>query len=143
MVNVDKILKFKVLDNTILLALFTLEVIISFGLILSVFNILLELYKNYPNIKIMVETLINSTLSIFIMIEIVKSINDYIALKRVRISVIIDISIIILLRELVIGLYQHNISTDFAILLTGISLLLVIMRILTLKYSPDKYKMEA
>ncbi|MDM7273618.1 phosphate-starvation-inducible PsiE family protein [Sulfurihydrogenibium azorense] len=142
MVTVEKILKFKVLDNAILLSLFVLEIIVSLGLGLSILNILLSLYQNYPNIKQMVESLINNTLSIFIMIEIIKSINDYIALKRVRLSIIIDISIIILIRELVVGLYQHSISTEFAILLTGIAFILVIMRVITLKYSPNKYKLE-
>jgi uncharacterized membrane protein (DUF373 family) len=141
--NVEKILKFRVLDNAILLSLFLLEVIVSLGLVLSIFNIFLELYGNYPDTRKMVESLINNSLSVFIIIEIIKSINDYIALRRVRISIIIDISIIILLRELIIGLYQHSISTEFSILLTGISLILVIMRILTLKYSPNKYKVEA
>ncbi|WP_028950623.1 phosphate-starvation-inducible PsiE family protein [Sulfurihydrogenibium subterraneum] len=142
MLTVEKILKFRVLDNAILISLFILEIIVSFGLGLSIFNIIFSLYQNYPNLKQMIESLINNTLSIFIMIEIIKSINDYIALKRVRISVIIDISIIILLRELVIGLYQHNISTEFSILLIGIIFLLVIMRVITLKYSPNKYKLE-
>ncbi len=141
--NVEKILKFRVLDNAVLLSLFLLEVIVSLGLVLSIFNIFLELYGNYPDTRKMVESLINNSLSVFIIIEIIKSINDYIALRRVRISIIIDISIIILLRELIIGLYQHSISTEFSILLTGISLILVIMRILTLKYSPNKYKVEA
>ena len=142
MLTIEKILKFKVLDNAILISLFILEIIVSIGLGLSIVNIIFSLYQSYPNIKQMVESIINNTLSIFIMIEIIKSINDYIALKRVRISVIIDISIIILLRELVIGLYQHNISTEFSILLTGIIFLLIIMRVITLKYSPNKYKLE-
>lgn len=142
MLTVEKILKFRVLDNAILISLFILEIIVSIGLGLSIVNIIFSLYQSYPNIKQMVESIINNTLSIFIMIEIIKSINDYIALKRVRISVIIDISIIILLRELVIGLYQHNISTEFSILLTGIIFLLIIMRVITLKYSPNKYKLE-
>lgn len=142
MVNVEKVLKFKVLDNAIILSLFALEVIVSIGLILSILNVFIDLFESYPETKKMVETLIKDSLSVFILIEIIKSINDYIALKRVRISVIIDISIIILLRELVIGLYQHNITTEFSILITGITFILVIIRILTLKYSPNKYKVE-
>ena len=143
MVTVERLLKFKVLDNAILVSLFFLEIIISIGLVISIANVFFEMYKTYPNPKLMVESLVNNSLSIFILIEIIKSINDYIELKRVRISVVLDISIIILLRELVIGLYQHQISIEFAMLLTGIILILVITRTITLKFSPNKYKMEA
>jgi uncharacterized membrane protein (DUF373 family) len=75
----------------------------------------------------------------FILIEIIKSINDYIYYKRIRISVVLDVSIIILLRELVLGLYQHTISESFAIMITGIIFIMIIARAITIKFSPNNY----
>jgi uncharacterized membrane protein (DUF373 family) len=106
----ENILKFGILDNSILFSLFVLELILSLGLLLNLIKILYDIYSFYPNINEIIKHLVNDALSMFILIEIIKSINDYIYYKRIRISVVLDVSIIILLRELVLGLYQHTIS---------------------------------
>jgi uncharacterized membrane protein (DUF373 family) len=135
----ENILKFRLLDNSILFSLFVLELIISVGLFLNLIKIFYDIYGSYPNINEIIKHLINNALSMFILIEIIKSINDYIYYKRIRISVVLDVSIIILLRELVLGLYQHTISESFAIIITGIIFIMIIARAITIKFSPNNY----
>jgi len=135
----ENILKFRLLDNSILFSLFVLEFIISVGLFLNLIKIFYDIYSSYPNINEIIKHLINNALSMFILIEIIKSINDYIYYKRIRISVVLDVSIIILLRELVLGLYQHTISESFAIMITGIIFIMIIARAITIKFSPNNY----
>jgi uncharacterized membrane protein (DUF373 family) len=133
------ILKFRLLDNSILFSLFVLELILSVGLFLNLIKILYDIYSSYPNINEIIKHLVNNALSMFILIEIIKSINDYIYFKRIRISVVLDVSIIILLRELVLGLYQHTISESFAIMISGIIFIMIIARAITIKFSPNNY----
>jgi uncharacterized membrane protein (DUF373 family) len=135
----ENILKFRLLDNSILFSLFVLELILSVGLFLNLIKIFYDIYSSYPNINEIIKHLINNALSMFILIEIIKSINDYIYYKRIRISVVLDVSIIILLRELVLGLYQHTISESFAIIITGIIFIMIIARAITIKFSPNNY----
>jgi len=135
----ENILKFRFLDNSILFSLFVLELILSAGLFLNLIKIFYDIYGSYPNINEIIRHLINNALSMFILIEIIKSINDYIYYKRIRISVVLDVSIIILLRELVLGLYQHTISESFAIMITGIIFIMIIARAITIKFSPNNY----
>lgn len=135
----ENILKFRLLDNSILFSLFVLELILSVGLFLNLIKIFYDIYSSYPNINEITKHLINNALSMFILIEIIKSINDYIYYKRIRISVVLDVSIIILLRELVLGLYQHTISESFAIMITGIIFIMIIARAITIKFSPNNY----
>jgi uncharacterized membrane protein (DUF373 family) len=135
----ENILKFRLLDNSILFSLFVLELILSVGLFLNLIKIFYDIYSSYPNINEITKHLVNNALSMFILIEIIKSINDYIYYKRIRISVVLDVSIIILLRELVLGLYQHTISESFAIMITGIIFIMIIARAITIKFSPNNY----
>lgn len=135
----ENILKFRLLDNSILFSLFVLELFLSGGLFLYLIKILYDIYACYPNIDEIIKHLINNALSMFILIEIIKSINDYIRFKRIRISIVLDVSIIILLRELVLGLYQHAISESFAIMITGIIFIMIVARAITIKFSPNNY----
>ncbi|GEM_PF-1927445 len=135
----ENILKLRLLDNSILFSLFVLELILSAGLFLNLIKIFYDIYESYPNINEIIRHLINNALSMFILIEIIKSVNDYIYYKRIRISVVLDVSIIILLRELVLGLYQHTISESFAIMITGIIFIMIIARAITIKFSPNNY----
>lgn len=140
MENLELFRKFNVLDISIGFILFILQIVISFGLILGLYNLIMSIYTSYPDTNQMFKHFIHHTLSLFVAIEIIKSINDYFKYRRIRLYLIIDVSIIILLRELVLGLYQHNIDQSFAITLVFISFILILMRVVALKFSPNKYQ---
>lgn len=132
--------KINLLENSIDVILFILEILISLGLLLGVYNLIYSIYQSFPDTNQMFKHFIHHTLSLFVAIEVIKSINDYFRYKRIRIYIIIDVSIIILLRELILGLYQHNITISFALTITFIAFMLILMRVIALKFSPNKYQ---
>lgn len=132
--------KVNILDNAVNLVLLVLEIIISLGLVLGVYNLIFSIYSSYPDTKEMFKHFLHHTLSLFVAIEIIKSINDYFKYKRIRVYLMIDMSIIIILRELVLGIYQHTLSEIFALTLTFIIFLLILIRVIALKFSPNKYQ---
>lgn len=140
MESLDVIKRVNILDFSIGVTLFVLEVIISLGLALGVYNLIYSVYESYPDTSQMFKHFIHHTLSLFVAIEVIKSINDYFKYRRIRIYLIIDMSIIIILRELILGLYQHSISEVFALTLTSIAFLLILMRVIAIKFSPNKYQ---
>lgn len=140
MENLIFIKRYNLLEKSINITLFVLEIIISFGLMLGVYNLIFSIYQSYPDTNQMFKHFIHHTLSLFVAIEIIKSINDYFRYRRIRIYIIIDVSIIILLRELILGLYQHNITESFALTITFITFMLILMRVIALKFSPNKYQ---
>lgn len=140
MENLDFFRKINILDFSISFILFILQILISFGLIIGLYNLVLSVYSSYPDTNQMFKHFVYHTLSLFIAIEVIKSISDYFKYRRIRLYLIIDVSIIILLRELVLGLYQHNIDQSFALTLTAISFVLIWMRVVALKFSPNKYQ---
>ncbi|MCX7759613.1 MAG: phosphate-starvation-inducible PsiE family protein [Hydrogenothermaceae bacterium] len=142
MEKLNILVKINILDNVVNLILFLLEIVISVGLFLGLYNLIFTMYQSYPDTKEMFKDFIHHTLSLFVAIEIIKSINDYFKYKRVRVYLMIDISIIIILRELILGIYQHNIHDMFALTLTFIIFLLIIVRVIALKFSPNKYIQE-
>lgn len=140
MENLGILKRVNILDFSIGATLFLLEIIISLGLVLGVYNLIHSVYESYPDTNQMFKHFVHHTLSLFVAIEVIKSINDYFKYKRIRIYLIIDVSIIILLRELILGIYQHSISEIFALTLTLIAFLLILMRVIAIKFSPNKYQ---
>lgn len=140
MENLELLKRYNVLDYSISFILLILQIIISFGLVLGLYNLIMSIYTSYPDTNQMFRHFIHHTLSLFVVIEIIKSINDYFKYKRIRLYLIIDVSIIILLRELVLGMYQHSIDQKFALTLTFITFVLILMRVIALKFSPNKYQ---
>lgn len=140
MENLDILRRHNLLDYSIGFILLILQIIISLGLVLGIYNLILNVYTSYPNTNQMFQHFIHHTLSLFVAIEIIKSINDYFKYRRIRLYLIIDVSIIILLRELVLGMYQHSIDQHFALTLICITFILILMRVIALKFSPNKYQ---
>jgi uncharacterized membrane protein (DUF373 family) len=82
--------------------------------------------------------MVANILSMLIVMELLKSIIEYFEVRRFKITFIIDAGLIFVLREVMIGIYQHKIGAfeiaSFAILL----LVLGSIRALAVVYSPDK-----
>lgn len=83
------------------------------------------------------DILIENILSMFILIELLKSVVEYFEVQRLKITFIIDASIVFVLREVMVGLYKHDM--DFMNIFSMAIFLLVtgLLRTLAIKYSPD------
>ncbi|MCX7771242.1 MAG: phosphate-starvation-inducible PsiE family protein [Proteobacteria bacterium] len=122
------------------------ELLIPFvilSLMIGVAKLFLDLKDVFstPKISKGFELLIENLLSIFIVIELLKSIVEYFEVNRLKITFIIDASIVFVMREVMVGLYKHNMDYMVLFGLSSILLVMGILRTLAILYSPD-YKKE-
>lgn len=105
--------------------------------IARIFLDLKEVFKS-PTIAAGFDTMVTNILSMFIVIELLRSIIEYFEIHRLRITFIIDATLVFLLREIMIGIYQHKIG---AVEIASLAVLLLVIggiRALAIVYSPDK-----
>lgn len=91
-----------------------------------------------PTIAKAFDVMVTNILSLFVVIELLKSIIEFFEIHRLRITFIIDGVLVFVLREVMIKVYQNQID---AIEIGAISLLLLIIgvtRTLAIVYSPDR-----
>lgn len=98
----------------------------------------LRLVFKAPTIARGFDIMVTNILSLFVVIELLKSIIDFFEIHRLRITFIIDAVLVFVLREVMIKVYRDQIN---AIEIGAISILLLIIgvtRTLAIVYSPDK-----
>lgn len=72
------------------------------------------------------KSIISDVLSLFILIELSRSLVDYFNHKRIRITFIIEAAMVFVVREIMIKLYEHKISIEE---IYALSVLLVVLGI--------------
>lgn len=112
------------------------------ALMMSIAKIFLDLRVVFKSNTIVTgfDIMLTNILSAFIVIELLASVIEYFEIHKMRITFITDASIVFILREIMIGIYQHNLN---AITIGSLSILLLvsgIVRTLAIVYSPDKTK---
>lgn len=86
------------------------------------------------------DIMVTNIRSMFIVIELLRSIIEYFEIHRLRITFIIDAALVFLIREIMIGIYQHKIGAVEIASLAGLLLVVAVIRALAIVYSPDKTK---
>lgn len=113
--------------------------IVILALMIGFAKVLIDMKEVFkaPKISQGFDLLIENILSMFILIELLKSIVEYFEVQRLKITYIIDASIVFVLREVMVGLFKHNM--DYIIILSMTAFLLVAgaLRTMAIKYSPD------
>lgn len=105
--------------------------------IARIFLDLEEVFKS-PTIAMGFDIMVTNILSMFIVIELLRSIIDYFEIHRLKITFIIDAAIVFILREVMVGIYQHKMD---AVEIGSLAVLLLVIggiRALAIVYSPDK-----
>jgi uncharacterized membrane protein (DUF373 family) len=72
--------------------------------------------------------IISDVLSLFILIELSRSLVEYFDTKRLRTSYILDAVIVFILREIMIKLFEHTITTEEILALSALLLTLGALR---------------
>jgi uncharacterized membrane protein (DUF373 family) len=86
------------------------------------------------------DLMVTNILSMFVVIELLRSIIEYIELHRVKITFITDAAIVFVLREAMVGLYNHSLASRDIIALSVLMLIIGSIRTLAIVYSPEKSK---
>ena len=104
---------------------------ITLGLIIGVIRLFMytgdlimekELTLQYSRI-------ISDVLTLFILIELSRSLVEYFHTKRLRMTFIVDAAIVFVLREIMIKLFEHKVTPDELYALSALLLVLTVLRI--------------
>ena len=83
--------------------------------------------------------MVTNILSMFIVIELLRSIIEYFTVHRLKITFITDAALVFVIREIMIGLYEHNLETGMIIALAVLILVIGVLRTLAIVFSPEKF----
>ncbi len=81
---------------------------------------------------------VTNVLTLFIVIEFFKTFADYSKHERIKLTDITDVTILIAMREVTVGLYSRSFGFETIFALSSLLLVLGVIRVLAVKYSPEK-----
>ena len=82
--------------------------------------------------------IVTNVLTLFIVIEFFKTFADYSKLERIKLTDITDVTILITMREVTVGLYSKSFGYETIFALSALLLVLGVIRVMAIKYSPEK-----
>lgn len=125
----------KIIDLISTIFLYILLIALVVGMaktLLDIRFILVESLENGFN------HMLTSVLTVFIVIDLFKAFVDYHENDRIKLTDITDATILIVMREVAIGLYSQEFDYKFILSLALLLLVLGILRVMAVKYSPTK-----
>jgi len=115
-------------------------VALYFWIISGFLNLFHQLYLSIshrwePN----AEKMIVDVVIILAALELIRTLQSYLELGRVRVTFILDAALVVLIGEL-IGLWYREYSVKEVALSLAVIILLTLLRIVTVKFSPDIFE---
>jgi uncharacterized membrane protein (DUF373 family) len=112
------------------------------ALMLGMAKICLDLREIFrsPTIQTGLNLLVTNILSMFIVMELLRSLIEYFEIHRLKITFIIDSALVFILREIMIGLYQNKISVQETMAFSILLLVVGAIRTLAILFSPRSVK---
>jgi len=80
---------------------------------------------------------VTNILTLFIVIEFFKTFADYSKYERIKLTDITDVTILIAMREVTVGLYSKSFGFETIFALSALLLVLGVIRVLAVRYSPE------
>ena len=100
-------------------------------------NLIINLYHSYPdNWTHGAERMIKDVVIILASLELIRIFQSYLLIGRVRVTFILDVALVVLIGELISFWYRKFNMTEIILSIFVISTL-IMLRIVTTKYSPD------
>lgn len=114
--------------------------LVIIALILGIARIIVDLRIVFgsPTLAAGFDRMITNILSLFVVIELLKSLLEYFDHHRIKLTFITDAALVFVLREIMIGLYQHAMSPREVLALSALILVIGSVRTLAVAFSPDK-----
>ena len=124
------------ISDSVLLLLRILIVVVLVGLFGGIVKTLVSLQELlHGNVEESLRVLLLNVITMLAVVEVIKTAVSYIADGRVRVRFIVDTVLIIMLNE-VISLWFKGPKLPDVVALTIIILMLIVVRVLAIKYSP-------
>jgi uncharacterized membrane protein (DUF373 family) len=73
--------------------------------------------------------IISDVLTLYVLVELSRSLVEYFDTKRIRLTFIIDAAIVFVIREVLIGLFKHAITPDMLYALSALIFVLGVLRV--------------
>ena len=115
--------------------------IVIIALLMGLARVILDLRAVFGSqtIAAAFEMMVTNILSMFIVIELLRSILEYFTVHRLKITFITDAALVFVLREIMVGLFQHGLQSGMIIALAVLILVIGGVRTLAIVFSPEKY----
>ncbi|HTP26729.1 MAG TPA: phosphate-starvation-inducible PsiE family protein [Anaeromyxobacteraceae bacterium] len=112
----------------------------TIALMMGIARIFIDLWAVYrsPSIAAGFDLLVTDVLSMFVVIELLKSIVEYFEVHRIRITFILDAAVVFTIREVMIGLYKHSLTAAEVAALAALLFALGAFRIAAVLFSPER-----
>src|SRR5574341_455401 len=93
--------------------------LVIIAMLMGIARVVLDLRAVFGSqtIAVAFDLMVTNILSMFIVIELLRSIIEYFAVHRLKITFITDAALVFVLREIMIGLYQHSLESGTIIAL--------------------------
>jgi uncharacterized membrane protein (DUF373 family) len=110
------------------------------ALLMGIARAFLDLWNVWrgPSLGAAFDVLVTDILSMFVVIELLKSIFEYFEVHRLRITFILDAALVFVLREVMIGLYKDAMRAPKLLALALLVLALGAVRIAAVRFSPER-----
>lgn len=114
--------------------------IVIIALLMGIARVILDLRAVFGSqtLASAFEMIVTNILSMFIVIELLRSLMEYFTVHRLKITFITDAALVFVLREIMVGLYQHKMETGMIMALAALILVLGGIRTLAVVFSPEK-----
>ena len=115
--------------------------IVIIALMMGIARVILDLRAVFGSqtISSAFHMMVTNILSMFIVIELLRSVIEYFTVHRLKITFITDAALVFVLREIMIGLYEHSLGSEMIIALSVLILVIGGLRTLAVIFSPEKY----
>ncbi len=110
------------------------------ALMMGIARVFLDLWVVWrsPSISAGFDLLVTDILSMFVVVELLKSIVDYFEIHRLKITFILDAALVFVLREVMIGLYRREMRAAEIAALSSMLLVMGAVRIAAVRFSPER-----
>jgi|GEM_PF-3129860 len=105
------------------------------------FGVVMDLVQLLPTLKASqlnqpeFRDLVSAVLNVFVIIELFSTFVYYVRKRRIRLSMLIDVTAVFILRDLLVTLYGKTFETSQLLVLAALLIVMVIARILTNYFS--------
>jgi uncharacterized membrane protein (DUF373 family) len=128
---------FRVAVDWIVKALVPLAII---ALMLGIARVFLDVWQVWrgPSIATAFDVLVTDILSMFVVIELLRSVIEYFEIHRLKITFILDAALVFVLREVMIRLYEKEMHAAEIAALAAMLLVMGAVRIAAVRFSPPE-----
>ncbi|MBI1424721.1 MAG: hypothetical protein GC149_14845 [Gammaproteobacteria bacterium] len=129
-------------DTTIDVIVYGLILLMLATLVFAFIDVVVDIVHLIPSLsKIKIDdgefrNLVVSVLDVFVVIELFSIFINYVKMHRIRLSLLIDVTAVFILREMIIKIYGKSDSSTDVLVLAILLVVMVITRSITGRFSP-------